>query len=149
MIRNKDTHKLSAMNRVKKVTVVIEASSTGFGAYSDALPGITGYGKTIDEAKTDLKESLQEVLAAHAEEGSAPDTKLNGGNLEFIYKYDLPSLFEHFGMLDATNFAKHIGLNPSLLRQYKKGIAPISDKQKERIERGLHDLGRELLNVRL
>jgi len=59
------------------------------------------------------------------------------------------SLFEHFGMLDVTNLAKRIGLNPSLLRQYKSGLTFASDKQKQRILKGLHELGEELLRVRL
>jgi len=47
---------------------------------------------------------------------------LNGGNLEFSFKYDIASIFNHFGMLDATGLAKKIGMNPSLLRQYNPGI---------------------------
>jgi hypothetical protein len=54
-------------------------------------------------------------------EGQKPDPALNGGNLEFSFKYDIASIFNHFGMLDATGLAKKIGMNPSLLRQYKTG----------------------------
>jgi DNA-binding transcriptional regulator YdaS (Cro superfamily) len=75
--------------------------------------------------------------------------ELNNGKLEFVYKYDIESLFKYFGVLDATNFARKIGINPSLLRQYKSGITLAGPKQKQRIEKGLHDLGRELLNIRL
>lgn len=132
----------------KKLTVIVEASSTGFGTFSDDLAGITGYGKTIPEAKKDFIDALQAVLDLNAEEGT-PDPDLNDGNFEYTYKYDLPSIFAHFGMLDVTNFAKRIGLNASLLRQYKAGLAMASERQKKRIEKGLHDLGRELLSVKL
>ncbi|QEH43118.1 type II toxin-antitoxin system HicB family antitoxin [Chitinophaga sp. XS-30] len=132
----------------KPLIVVVEASSTGFGTWSEDLPGITGYAKTIPEAKKDFADALQAVLDVNAEEGT-PDPALNDGNFEYIYKYDLPSIFAHFGMLDVTNFAKRIGLNASLLRQYKAGLAIASERQKKRIEKGLHDLGQELLNVRL
>ncbi|GEP97912.1 type II toxin-antitoxin system HicB family antitoxin [Chitinophaga cymbidii] len=132
----------------KKLIVVVEASSTGFGTYSSDLPGITGYAKTIPEAKNDFIDALQAVLDLNAEEGT-PDPDLHDGNFEYIYKYDLPSIFAHFGMLDVTNFAKRIGLNASLLRQYKAGLAMASERQKKRIEKGLHDLGRELLSVKL
>jgi hypothetical protein len=57
--------------------------------------------------------------------------------------------FESGRMLDATGLAKKIGMNPSLLRQYKTGHTLASDKQKQKIEKGLHELGRELLSVRL
>ena len=73
----------------------------------------------------------------------------NNGNIKFVFKYDIASIFEHFGVLDATQFAKKIGMNASLLRQYKSGHALASDKQKQKIEAGLHALGRELLSIRL
>jgi predicted RNase H-like HicB family nuclease len=133
----------------KYITAIIEASKTGFGIYSDDLPGITGYGTSIEAAKADLQSAIDEVLEAHKEDGIEPMKELNKGNIEFIYKYDIESLFKYFGMLDATNFARKIGLNPSLLRQYKTGITLAGPKQKEKIEKGLHALGRELLNVRL
>ncbi|HXR84125.1 MAG TPA: type II toxin-antitoxin system HicB family antitoxin [Hanamia sp.] len=135
--------------KVKKITAIIEASSTGFGVYSDKLPGITGYGETIEKAKEDIKDAIKDILEMCEEEGTAAPGYLNDGNLEFVYKYDLPSLFAHFGMLDATNFARKINLNPSLLRQYKSGLTTASEKQKKKIEEGLHELGRQLLEVRL
>jgi predicted RNase H-like HicB family nuclease len=135
--------------KAKKITVIIEASSTGFGVYSDKLPGITGYGGTIEKAKEDIKDAVKDILEIHEEEGTPAPNFLNNGNLEFVYKYDIASIFAHFGMLDATNFARKINLNPSLLRQYKSGLTIASDKQKKKIEAGLHELGRELLNVRL
>lgn len=131
------------------ITAVIEASKTGFGIYSDDLPGITGYGKSIEDAKSDIQCAIEDVLTAYKEDGTEPMKELNNGNLEFVYKYDIESLFKYFGMLDATNLARRIGLNPSLLRQYKTGITLAGPKQKEKIENGLHALGRELLNVRL
>lgn len=131
-------------SRKKNIVVVIEASSTGFGAYSNDLPGVTGYGKTVAEAKEDFEEAISELL-----EGASPDPALNGGNLEYTYQYDLPSVFQHFGMLNLTSLSQKIGINASLLRQYKNGIVPASEKQRQRIEKGLHDLGNELLKVRL
>jgi ribosome-binding protein aMBF1 (putative translation factor) len=132
----------------KKVILVIEASSTGFGIYGNDFP-YTAYGNTIEEAKKDLESVVKEMLDYFKKEKKDPDPALNNGNLQFVYKYDIASIFEHFGVLDATQFAKKIGMNPSLLRQYKSGHALASDKQKQKIESGLHSLGRELLSVRL
>lgn len=132
----------------KKVTLIIEASSTGFGIYSDDFP-YTAYGDTIDAAKKDLENVVKAMLDYYKKEGKKPDPALNHGDLEFVFKYDIASIFAHFGMLDASNFAKRIGMNASLLRQYKSGKALASDKQKKKIEAGLHELGRELLSVRL
>jgi hypothetical protein len=38
---------------MKEITVVIEASASGFGVYSNDLPGITGYGKTAGHPLSD------------------------------------------------------------------------------------------------
>ena len=130
---------------VKKVIAIVEASSTGFGVYTNRLLGITGYGSTVELAKRDFLSALKETKEAY---GRKLPKELKG-EFEFIYKYDIASIFEHFGALDASSFAKKIGMNPSLLRQYKTGHAQASDKQKKRIEAGLRELGRQLLNVRL
>ncbi len=132
----------------KKVVLVIEASSTGFGIYGDDFP-VTAYGDTVEEAKKDLDNVIADMLDFYKKERKKPDPALNDGNLEFIFKYDITSIFNHFGMLDATGLAKKIGMNASLLRQYKSGITFASDKQKQKIEHGLHALGRELLSIRL
>lgn len=132
---------------VKKVIAIVEASSTGFGVYTESedLLGITGYGSTVERAKKDFLSALEEVKESY---GRKVPKELKG-EFEFIYQYDIASIFEHFGSLDASSFAKKIGMNPSLLRQYKTGHAYASDKQKKRIEAGLHQLGRQLLNARL
>lgn len=130
----------------KRVTITIEASATGFGAYSDDLPGVTSYGESIDEAKEGIVTAVQELFESYAD-GEAPKF-LNNGNLEYLYQYDFPSLFSHFP-LDTTAFAKRIELNASLLRRYKTKKSAVSVKQKKKIEAGLHELGRELLSVRL
>jgi hypothetical protein len=132
----------------KKVTLVIEASSTGFGIFGEDFP-VTAYGETVEAAKKDLESAIADVLEHYKMERQKPDPALNEGNLEFSFKYDIASIFNHFGMLDATGLAKKIGMNPSLLRQYKTGHTLASDKQKKKIEEGLHELGRELLSIRL
>lgn len=130
----------------KKLTAIIEASKTGFGVYADALPGITGYGKSVAEAKKNFQNALTETIEAYESEELPKHLK---GNLDFVYKYDVASIFNYFDMLDTGGLAKRIGMNPSLLRQYKGKHAYASDKQKQKIQEGLHSLGKELLKIRL
>jgi len=134
---------------MKQVTVIVEASSTGYGAFTDALPGITGYGKSVEEAKNDFEVAFKEVFDTYQKNEEAIPKAFNSGNILFSYKYDIQSIFEHVGILDISGFAKRIKMNPSLLRQYKGGHALASDAQKKKIELGLHELGKELLKVRL
>lgn len=133
---------------IKKVTAVIEASKTGFGIYveNDDLP-LTSYGDTIEQAKKDLQDVLAEMISAYPK-GELPKA-YNGGDIEFVYKYDIGSILAHFGVFDTSALAKRIGINPSLLRQYKGGLSKAGPKQKKKIETGLHTLGKELLAVKL
>lgn len=73
----------------------------------------------------------------------------NGGNIEFVYKYDIASILAYFGVFDTSALAKRLKINPSLLRQYKGGLVKAGPKQKKKIESGLHALGRELISVKL
>lgn len=135
--------------RAKQVIVIIEASSTGYGAFSESLPGITGYAKTVEEAKNDFESAFKEVMESYRSSGESIPKEYNAGKLNFSYRYDIQSIFEHIGILDVSGFAKRIKMNPSLLRQYKGGHAFASDVQKKKIESGLHALGKELLKLRL
>jgi hypothetical protein len=47
-----------------------------------------------------------------------------------------------------SELGTHIGVNPSLLRKYKQGIVMASDRQREKIETGIHALARQLSVVR-
>lgn len=132
----------------KKVTAVIEASKTGFGIYSEDLPGITGYGDTIEQAREDIIAAMQTARKYYLSKKIIPPPYLNVENIKWEFQYDFGSLFSYFP-LDATNFANSIGINASLLRQYKTGHAKASDKQKKKIEAGLHNLGRQLLEIKL
>lgn len=51
--------------------------------------------------------------------------------------------------LKISAFAKYIGMNESLLRQYNSGIVEPSEKQKEKIKEGLTRLGNELKSVKI
>lgn len=136
---------------MKKILVVIEKGRDGlFSAYTPETQStvLNGQGKTVDEAIADLKESLQEVIESYSEaDGHIPD-ELHGP-FEFEYKYDVPSLFNHFDEINLTTFSRKIGINPSLLRQYKNGLAFASIKQVEKIKNGLHELGKQLSSVRI
>lgn len=136
------------MATTKKISAVIEASKTGFGIYveNDDLP-LTSYGDTIEAAKEDLQEVLKEMVQSY-KKNELPQA-YNGGNIEFVYKYDIGSILAHFGVFDTSALAKRLKINPSLLRQYKSGLAKAGSKQKKKIESGLHALGRELISVKL
>lgn len=104
---------------------------------------IFGDGDTVQEAKEDLLNSIQEVIASYTEEGEPVPEELC--NLELEYKYDIASFFNEFKWINISALAKVLGMNKSLLYQYKKGDTYISHEQMKRIEKGVHELGKKLL----
>ena len=104
---------------------------------------IFGDGDTVQEAKEDLLNSIQEVIASYTEEGKPVPDELC--DLELEYKYDIASFFNEFNWINISALAKVLGKNRSLLYQYKKGDTYISHEQMKRIEKGVHELGRKLL----
>ena len=104
---------------------------------------IFGDGDTVQEAKEDLLNSYQEVLDYFKDEGKPVPEELQ--DLEFVYKYDIASFFNEFNWINISALAKVLGMNKSLLYQYKKGNTYISHEQMKRIEKGVHELGKKLL----
>ena len=104
---------------------------------------IFGDGDTVQEAKEDLMNSIQEMIASYTEEGKPIPEELR--DLELEYKYDIASFFDEFNWINISALAKVLGMNKSLLYQYKKGNTYISHAQMKRIEKGVHELGKKLL----
>lgn len=129
-----------------KTTAVIETGPDGdFDIVLVDLENhvIFGDGDTVQEAKEDLQNSYQEMLDSYQEEGQPIPDELK--DLEFEYKYDIASFFNEFNWINISALAKVLGMNKSLLHQYKKGNTYISHQQMKRIEAGIHELGRKML----
>ena len=107
---------------------------------------LIGSGNTVKEAKEDFFNSLEEVKETYAELGDEMPVCL----AEAIdFRFDISSLFEYYSMFNVSALGRYLGINDSLMRQYRKGDTPISDKQLEKIEAGIHRLGTELAALRL
>ena len=72
------------------------------------------------------------------------------GDYDLTYKMDVESLFEWFsGILTKSGISRLTGMNQSLIRQYALGIKTPSTRQTKKIEKALHSLGQELLEIKL
>jgi len=125
-----------------KVTAIIEKNKTDlYSVYiREDLNGfdLNGQGFSVEEAKKEMLLVYEEMKELFAEEGkTVPD-------LEFEYKYDIPSLFNEFGMINISKFAESMGMNPALMRRYACGETFASEKQLKKIKEGLNALGEKL-----
>ena len=136
---------------MKKITVIIEKSTDLYSAYvPDDIKSIfiNGQGKSINEAIADLKEAFSEARESYIKAGQPVQDDL-AGEIEWVYKYDIVSLFDYFDEINLSSFARKNGINESLLRKYRNRLAFASEKQCRKIEAGLHRLGTELCAARL
>jgi predicted RNase H-like HicB family nuclease len=130
-----------------KTIALIEKGKDGlFGIFTpDIESTIVGSGASVAEAKADFENSVREMIASY--DGDILPKELQ--DIEFEYKYDMASVFNAFGWINISKFAEHVGINASLMRQYKSGNTYISENQVAKIEHGLHKVGRELLSISL
>ena len=130
-------------------TALIERGKDGtFGIYTpDINSTIIGTGNTVEEAKADFENSMQEIMQFYKEDGIELPDELK--DIQFVYKYDIASMFNYYDWINVSKFARKAGINPSLMRQYKMGKTYISDNQIDKIESALHTLGHELAGIKL
>lgn len=123
----------------RKINISVEKTDTGFSAYAIEYPIFTT-GRTVPE----LLENALEAANLYFEE---EDFYLTQANLKF--EIDFKQFFQYYKVLNAKFLAEKIGMNPTLLSQYVKGHKKPSDKQTEKILKGIHQIGQELSEINL
>lgn len=125
---------------MKKIVGIIEkADDGGFSIYTEELDGVFGYGLTEEEAKNDFTEIINEQAEYYLErKGSYPEWYEKDLEVEFLY--DLSGFFLAFPFINASAFAKEIGINSSLMRRYKNRISFAGEKQLNAIRDGYNRL---------
>jgi predicted RNase H-like HicB family nuclease len=136
---------------MRKITVIIEKGTDLYSAY---IPEdiksvfVNGQGNSISAAIEDMKTALEEAKDNFLEGGKPLPEDLTG-EMKFEFKYDIASLFDLFDEINISSFARKNGINESLLRKYRNRLAFASERQRKKIESGLHNLGRSLCEATL
>ena len=127
---------------MKKVLVTISQAADGsFWCHTENDvygSGLNGAGATVKAAKDDLMVCLEDAREEYEQ---------SGGKLypvEFRYQYDLQSFFEYFSFLNVSEIAKRAGINPSLMRQYARGIKTAGEKTYSRLSECMAGITKEL-----
>lgn len=132
-----------------KVKIEKSADGTYWGTTQNIPGSVTADGSTLEELKENLKDAIElyvETAAGHDEEIYR---KLAGG-FDLEYEIELNKLFKVVQELNVTAFARRAGINPGLMRQYaSKDNLYVSEERAKKIERELHNLGEELLAIKL
>ena len=131
-----------------KVIVVLEKTDTGFSAYIPELPITCTTGSDLMDIESNLREALELHIETLLDEGLPVSSNFKN-KFSFDYRLDIQDFFNLFAPVKQTAVALKAGMNPSLLRQYARGIKHPSLEQAKRIEEAIHQLGKDLLKIKL
>ena len=133
---------------MKTIQAIIEkADDGGISVYSENVNGAYGFGLTEQEAKEDFISVLEEQAEYYRERhGEFPDWYKSGYSVDYVY--DLSGFFEAFPFINASKFAKEIGINESVMRKYKGKIVTASEKQRAIIQSKYNEILKRMTNVK-
>ncbi len=137
---------------MKKLRVRVEKSDDGvFWGNTVGIPGvIVADANSLTQLKENLTTAIEQTIQVAEQENIQAYNQLKNG-IEFEFDIDLMTLFDKYEFLNKSAIAKRLNINPSLFRSYtsKNRRVYISEKRAKEIEKGLHELGEELLAIRL
>jgi len=129
---------------MKTLEVIIEHAGDNLSAYIEDVPIIV-VGDNLDE----IKKNTQEAIKFYLESEETPVNKLNGA-YELAYKFDTESLLNYYTRIFSYVSLQYLtGINQKQLCHYASGLSKPREQQRKKIETALHNLGNELLAVRL
>lgn len=130
---------------MERRVVIIEMGKDGyFSCYMQEdyeTFGLAGYGETVEKAKEDFWNSYEETKEIEESEGRVMPV------FKAEYKYDIQSFFDYFDFFNVSKIAEMAGINPSLMRQYSKGITKAGEKQYKKLSKVVSTISEELSEV--
>jgi len=134
---------------MQKIQVIIEKSKTGFSAYVPVLQGCVCTGPTVEETK----QAIEEAIKFHIEGLQKDDLEIPvefAGKYNLQFTFDIETFLHHYNKVFSRRALSRLtGVNESLLSQYASGLKHPRPAQAKRIEKGLHKLANELLQINL
>lgn len=133
---------------MKKIVGIIEKGADGgYSIYAEGGLPLFSNGMTEEEARESF-ESLVPEQAEYMKERTGEYPEWYDEDVVFEYKYDMSAFFQAFPFINATELAKNLDINPSLMRKYKSGIVKAGSAQKDMIQRKFDNIVERLRVVR-
>lgn len=133
---------------MKKIVAIIEKGSDGgYSIHAEGSVPLFANGMTEQEARSEF-ESVVPEQAEYIKDNTGKYPDWYDGSFEIEYRYDMSAFFQAFPFINATELAKSIGINPSLMRKYKSGIVKAGIKQKDMIQGKFDDIVNRLRVVK-
>jgi len=134
---------------MKTIIARISRSDDGFYSIHCVNEMFSGGGDTPQQAKNDMLKQMEFFRETAKSEGLEYPSFLDDG-YEIEYEFDVRSLLEYYsGILSLSGLEKITGIHQKQLWAYLNNKSKPRKKQVERIQKGLHDLGKELSAISL
>lgn len=133
----------------RTIEVFIEKAEDGtYWGTSQNFEGVVStFGNSLEELQTNFEQALSDHLEVAKETGEDYADSYDDGII-FLFKMDISAFFKLVPELKVSSIARKAGMNDSLVRRYKTGEETVSKEQAFKIQKAVHDLGRELLSVK-
>jgi hypothetical protein len=130
---------------IKKLNVYVVKMQNNCGAYIEEVDGFLITSKSVSSLEKELPEALKFHIQALHDYEIQPWMQ---AQWEFIYHYDICSLLEKYdGIFNQSSFARAVGINDTLMRQYMLGIKKPGKKQILKINSNLHTFAENLEKI--
>ncbi|WP_148477724.1 type II toxin-antitoxin system HicB family antitoxin [Parabacteroides johnsonii] len=134
---------------MKPVVVIIERTENNYSAYLEGIDGIFAVGKSVDEIKKGIIDSIEALKEECKEFGGEIPEELKG-DYDLIFKMDVRSFLDFYSNLFTKAGLERItGINQKQLWHYASGMRNPRPEQSLKLEKALHKLGEELLSINL
>jgi predicted RNase H-like HicB family nuclease len=134
---------------MEKVQVVIGWEGGNFSAYAPILDGCAATGQTPEEIKQEIKEAIRWHIETSIEDGESVPNVFKG-DYELTFKFDAQSLLRYYKNVFGNKGIESItGINQKQLNHYATGHRAPSEKTIKKIEDGVHNFAKELLEISL
>ncbi len=134
---------------MKPVVVIIERTENNYSAYLEGIDGIFAVGKSVDEIKKGIIDSIEALKEECKEFGGEIPEELKG-DYYLIFKMDVRSFLDFYSNLFTKAGLERItGINQKQLWHYASGMRNPRPEQSLKLEKALHKLGEELLSINL
>jgi len=134
---------------MKKIEAIIERAKDGTFSVFCTTEIFTGMGDTAEAAKLDMQKQMDVFKKTAIEDGFSYPDFLNE-EFEIVFKFNTESLLEYYsGILSLSGLEKITGIHQKQLWNYLHGKSKPRKAQIEKIEKGLHSLGSELISISL
>ncbi len=137
------------MEIMEILKVIIERAEDNYSAYIEKIDGIAVSGKTVLEIKEKMHEAIEVYIDACKDFGYEIPEEL-ASDYDLYFEMDTQTLLVYYaGIFGKPALEKITGINAKQLWHYAMGITKPREAQKDKIRKGLHALGEELMMINI